>query len=95
LTAKIGHTNRVYKEEWKDNYAFILPSFVNAKPVCLICNEVVAVFKAYTGLERRNVTRQKIIEPIIISDIVYTGCSAARRDNKFPTVNGFPVLFLM
>ncbi len=31
-----------YKEEWKDNYAYIPPSAVNAKkPVCLICNEAI------------------------------------------------------
>jgi len=29
------------------NYAFILPGFINAKPLCLICNEVVAACKEY------------------------------------------------
>jgi len=47
LKRKVVSENRAYKEEWKDNNAFILPSFVNAMPVCLICNEVVAVFKEY------------------------------------------------
>ncbi len=47
LKRKVDSENRAYKEEWKDNYAFILPSFANAKPVCLICNEVVAVCKEY------------------------------------------------
>jgi len=32
--------------------------------------------RVYTGRERHYATRQKIIEPIIISDIVYTGCGA-------------------
>ncbi len=31
LTRKVDSENRTYKEEWKDNYAVILPSFVNAK----------------------------------------------------------------
>ncbi|ROL03949.1 UDP-N-acetylglucosamine/UDP-glucose/GDP-mannose transporter [Anabarilius grahami] len=35
LKRKVDSENRAYKEEWKDNYAFILPSFVNAKPWAL------------------------------------------------------------
>ncbi len=31
LKRKVDSENRAYKEEWKDNYAVILPSFVNAK----------------------------------------------------------------
>ncbi len=31
LRNKVDSENRAYKEEWKDNYAVILPSFVNAK----------------------------------------------------------------
>uniref|UniRef100_A0A3Q1GNQ4 HAT C-terminal dimerisation domain-containing protein n=1 Tax=Acanthochromis polyacanthus TaxID=80966 RepID=A0A3Q1GNQ4_9TELE len=30
-----------------EKYASILPDFINAKPVCLICNEIVAVCKEY------------------------------------------------
>jgi len=47
LKRKVDSENRAYKEEWKDNYAFILLSFVNAKLMCLIYNKVVAVFKEY------------------------------------------------
>ena len=32
--------NRIFHDEWTDNYAFILPSFINAKPTCLICTRV-------------------------------------------------------
>lgn len=39
--------DRTYKEEWKEKYAFILPDFMNAKPVRLICNEAIAVCKEY------------------------------------------------
>ncbi len=43
---KVDSENRAYKEEWKDNYVVILPSFVNAKkPVCLICN--IAIYRLF------------------------------------------------
>ncbi len=35
LKQKVDRKNRAYKEEWKDNYAVILPSFVNAKKACV------------------------------------------------------------
>ncbi|XP_061589548.1 SCAN domain-containing protein 3-like [Cololabis saira] len=47
LKRKVDSEGRTDKEEWKEKYAFILPDFINAKPVCLICNEVVAVCKEY------------------------------------------------
>ncbi len=31
LKRKVDSENRAYKEEWKDNYSVILPSFVKAK----------------------------------------------------------------
>jgi len=30
LKSKVDGENRAYKGEWKDNYVFLLPSFVNA-----------------------------------------------------------------
>lgn len=53
---KVDSENRAFKEEWKDNYAFILPGFMNAKPVCLICNEVVAACKEY-NIRRHHQTK--------------------------------------
>ncbi|KAM3860305.1 SCAN domain-containing protein 3-like [Diretmus argenteus] len=47
MKRKVDSECRTYKEEWKENYAFILPDFINAKPVCLICNEAIAVCKEY------------------------------------------------
>lgn len=47
MKRKVDSECRTYKEEWKQRYAFILPAFINAKPTCLICNEVVAVCKEY------------------------------------------------
>jgi len=47
LKRKIEGENRVFKEEWTDNYAFILPGFIHAKPSCLICNEGVSICKEY------------------------------------------------
>ncbi len=48
-------TERAYKEEWKDNYAFILPSFVNAK-LCLVRNKAVTVCKEY-NIRRHHETK--------------------------------------
>src|SRR4029434_4693005 len=45
LKRKVDNDNRAYKGEWKDNFALILPGFTNGKPMCLICNKVVAVCK--------------------------------------------------
>ncbi|KAK0137495.1 SCAN domain-containing protein 3 [Merluccius polli] len=47
LKRKVDDENRVFREEWKESFAFILPGFKNAKPVCLICKEAVAVCKEY------------------------------------------------
>ncbi|CAL8249953.1 unnamed protein product [Arctogadus glacialis] len=42
LKRKVDCENRAFNEEWKEKYVFILPVFVNPKPLCLICNEVTA-----------------------------------------------------
>lgn len=41
---KVDSENRQFNSEWTDKYAFIA---VNAKPVCLICNECIAVCKDF------------------------------------------------
>ncbi len=56
LKRKVDTENRAYKEEWKDIYAFILPSFVNAKPVCLVSNKAVTVCKEY-NIRRHHETK--------------------------------------
>ena len=56
LKRKIDSESRTYKEEWKQRYAFILPAFINAKPMCLICNEAVAVCKEY-NIRRHHETK--------------------------------------
>ena len=56
LKRKVDNDNRTYKEEWRDNFAFILPGFTNGKPMCLICNEVVAVCKGY-NIKRHHETK--------------------------------------
>ncbi len=43
---KVDQENRQFKAEWTDNFCFILPDHVNAKPTCLICMQTVAVYKA-------------------------------------------------
>ncbi|XP_031424446.1 SCAN domain-containing protein 3-like [Clupea harengus] len=56
LKRKVDNDNRAYKEEWRDNFAFILPGFTNGKPMCLICNEVIAVCKGY-NIKRHHETK--------------------------------------
>ncbi|XP_059210109.1 SCAN domain-containing protein 3-like [Centropristis striata] len=56
LKGKVMSDNRVFHEEWTENYAFILPSFINAKPTCLICNEGVSVCKEY-NIRRHHETK--------------------------------------
>ncbi|KAJ4928903.1 hypothetical protein JOQ06_004525 [Pogonophryne albipinna] len=56
LKRKVEVENRSFNEEWTDKYAFIMPSFSKAKPVCLICNEMVAVPKEY-NLRRHHLTK--------------------------------------
>ncbi|KAK0152133.1 SCAN domain-containing protein 3 [Merluccius polli] len=56
LKRKVDDENRVFREEWKESFAFILPGFKNAKLVCLICKEAVAVCKEY-NIRRHHETK--------------------------------------
>lgn len=47
LKRQIGEENRRFNPAWTDKYVFILPPSPNAKPMCLLCNECVAVLKDY------------------------------------------------
>lgn len=42
---KVDSENREFKTEWTDKYAFVLPAG-STKPMCLICNETVALVKS-------------------------------------------------
>ncbi|XP_056110235.1 SCAN domain-containing protein 3-like [Rhinichthys klamathensis goyatoka] len=42
---KVDGENRVFKDDWTERYAFILPQS-STKPFCLICNETVGVVKS-------------------------------------------------
>src|SRR4029434_5881007 len=42
---KIDSENRDFKTGWTDKYAFVLP-VGSTKPICLICNETVALVKS-------------------------------------------------
>ncbi|XP_025202119.1 general transcription factor II-I repeat domain-containing protein 2B-like [Melanaphis sacchari] len=44
---KVENENRQFCPEWMDLYCFILPDRVGALPVCLICNQTVAVMKVF------------------------------------------------
>ncbi|XP_049328031.1 SCAN domain-containing protein 3-like [Astyanax mexicanus] len=56
LKRKVESENRIFNEEWTEKYAFILPSFLNAKPTCLICNEGVSACKEY-NIRRHHETK--------------------------------------
>ncbi|CAL9706387.1 unnamed protein product [Knipowitschia caucasica] len=53
---KVDSENRSFREEWRQTYGFILPGYVNAKPLCLICNEVISVCKEY-NIRRHHETK--------------------------------------
>ena len=42
---KVDSKNREFKTKWTDKYAFVLP-VGSTKPMCLICNETVALVKS-------------------------------------------------
>src|SRR4029434_7261684 len=42
---KVDSENRKFKTEWTDKYEFVLP-VGSTKPMCLICNETVALVKS-------------------------------------------------
>ncbi|KAK0131389.1 Zinc finger MYM-type protein 6 [Merluccius polli] len=46
---KVDSENREFKKEWTDKYAFVLPAG-STKPMCLICNETVALVKNKTEI---------------------------------------------
>ncbi len=58
LKRKIANENRQFNPAWTDKYLFILPPHPNAKPMCLICNECVAVLKDY-NMRRHHVEKHQ------------------------------------
>lgn len=50
---KVDSENRQFNNEWTEKYAFIA---VDANPVCLICNECLAVCKEYNLRRHFNTT---------------------------------------
>ncbi len=44
---KIDVENRQFQSEWTDKYLFVLPAATSNKPVCLLCNDCIAVMKEY------------------------------------------------
>ena len=57
---KFDEENRFFKEEWTQQYAFILPP-TSSKPLCLICNESVALVKS-SNLKRHYETKHSKFE---------------------------------
>lgn len=55
---KVDSENRIFRDEWTEAYAFILPSSSSTRPVCLICSESVAVVKS-GNIKRHFETRHK------------------------------------
>ncbi|KAL0153882.1 hypothetical protein M9458_050803 [Cirrhinus mrigala] len=56
MKRKVDVENRSFNDDWTEKYAFIMPTFRNASPVCLICSETVAVAKEY-NLRRHHNTK--------------------------------------
>lgn len=57
MKRKVDVENRLFNDEWTDKYAFIMPTFRKAAPVCLICSETVAVSKEEYNLWRHHNTK--------------------------------------
>ena len=57
---KFDEENRSFKKEWTQQYAFILPP-TSSKPLCLICNESVALVKS-SNLKRHYETKHSKFE---------------------------------
>ena len=43
LKWRVDMKNHSFNEDWTGKYADITPSFTNSKPLCIICNELIAV----------------------------------------------------
>ncbi|KAM9299122.1 zinc finger BED domain-containing protein 5-like [Gastrophryne carolinensis] len=57
---KVDTENRDFKEEWTEKYCFILIA-THSKPMCLICNETVALVKS-SNVKRHYETKHKSFE---------------------------------
>uniref|UniRef100_UPI00358F329E general transcription factor II-I repeat domain-containing protein 2A-like n=1 Tax=Myxine glutinosa TaxID=7769 RepID=UPI00358F329E len=91
LKRKVDSENRTFKEEWKESYAFIPPSFVNAKPLCLICNEVVAACKEY-NIKRHHETKHgtfKVAFPLQSEKVTRASWVLARHNRPFTDAEVF------
>lgn len=66
---KVDSENRQFNNEWTEKYAFIA---VDANPVCLICNECLAVCKEYNLRRHHNTTHANF-------NATFPPGSAARR----------------
>jgi len=55
---KVEAENRQFLAEWTDLYCFTLPNRVGALPVCLICQQTVAIIKS-SNLKRHYETKHK------------------------------------
>ena len=58
---KIDNENHLFKEEWKEQFAFILPTSGNSNPHCLICSQSVALVKS-SNLKRHYESRHSGFE---------------------------------
>lgn len=83
---KVDSECRVYKDEWTWKY-FFTP--IRDKPVCLICNEAVAVFKEF-NLSRHFMTKHK--------NATYETMTEEERNQKAEALrkklSGQPIFFL-
>jgi len=57
---KFDDENRSFKEEWIEQYAFILPT-ASSKPLCLMCSETIALVKS-SNMKRHYETKHSGFE---------------------------------
>lgn len=55
---KVEYENRQFLPEWTDLYCFTLPNRAGAVPMCLICNQTVAIIKS-SNIKRHYDTKHK------------------------------------
>ena len=55
---KVDGENRLFRNSWTHEYFYFLPPRTDARPVCLLCHETVAVIKV-ANVKRHFETKQK------------------------------------
>jgi len=79
---KVDSECRVFKEEWAWKYFF---TEYNCKPVCLICNEAVAVFKDFNLVRHFNTKHSKTKYALMDDAEKKDKCRKPKKNNIYST----------